>query len=60
MTLLAPVHFNNGVRVDGQLFVRVNDHTEKARVGLRQARGESVSGGRPGGQLGAYAKRKPV
>lgn len=34
MAFFAPVHFNNGLRVDGQLLVWVNDHTEKARVGL--------------------------
>ena len=66
MALLAPVHFNNGLRVDGQLLVWVNDHTEEARVGLWQARGESVSvtalseDRSCGVQWGANSQRKPV
>lgn len=36
MALLAPVHLDNVLGVDGQVFVRVYDHTEEARVGLKE------------------------
>lgn len=43
VSLLAPVHFNNGLRVDRQLLVRVNDHTEEARVGINEPRVVALS-----------------
>lgn len=38
MALFAPVHLHNRLRIDGKLLVRVDDHTEKAGVGLQWAR----------------------
>lgn len=43
MALLAPVHLHDGLRVDGQLLVWVDDHTEKAGVRLQWARRERAS-----------------
>lgn len=34
VALLAPVHFHDLLRVDGQVLVRVDDHAEKPRIGL--------------------------
>lgn len=35
MPLLPSVHFNDVLRVDGQVLVGVDDHAEEARVRLR-------------------------
>ena len=35
VALLAPVHFNDVIRVDGQVLVRVDHHTEEPRVCLQ-------------------------
>ena len=43
VALLAPVHLHDGLRVDGQLLVWVDDHTEKAGVRLQWARRERAS-----------------
>ena len=38
MALLAPVHLHDGLCIDGKLLVWVDDHTEKAGVGLQEKR----------------------
>lgn len=45
MALLAPVHLHDGLRIDWKLLVWIDDHTEKARVCLQQAKkGEGLRG----------------
>lgn len=39
VTLLPLVHLNDLLCVDGQPFVRVDNHTEQARVGLGKGKG---------------------
>jgi hypothetical protein len=43
VALLTPVHLHNGLRVDGKLLVRVDDHTEQAGVRLHRARAKQAS-----------------
>lgn len=43
MALLAPVHLHDGLCIDGQLLVWVDDHTEKTGIRLQWARRETAS-----------------
>ena len=36
MTLLPSVHFNNILRVNWKVLVRIYDYTEESRIGLEQ------------------------
>lgn len=40
MPLLALIHFHDLFGVDGQVLIRVDDHTEQARVGLKEKGGK--------------------